>query len=334
MKKQLLAALLLPVTALAQPTLSHVENYTIGTTLRFINCDPAAAGPAGANQTWNFGNLSSLNDTATVWVIAPPTTNNPFPGAEFVLQDDDSSYLYYDTSATEINMIGLVDSSTSNFGNMGYSNPMLIIPRPFTYMDNAADSFYNQGTFLGFSFTGAGGTMMEADAYGTLQLPHDTFTNVLRIKTYTEEEDMITGLGMLNTRIASYTWYIDSIPGALLRIDSMKFTGAYNDSSVDVQYYYNAQPTGLGEVKAHKLQAAAGITGNELVLSASFEQGRQYEAAVYSLNGQKVYSTAFPGASGTQRLTMGSDLAAGTYIITLRRKGDFRSQVVMKVVKP
>lgn len=333
MKKLLFSLLILPFHAFAQPTLNNAENYAIGSTLKYVNCNAVAAGPAGANITWNFGNLTAIGDSTTIWVIAPPTTNNPFPGAEFVLHYDDSSYIYYDTSLNEINMIGLVDSSIGNFGNMGYSNPMLVMPRPIDYLDNTADSFYNTGVFLGFSFTGAGGVMMEADAYGTLQLPNDTFSNVLRIKTYTEEEDIITGLGTLNTKIASYTWYVDTLAGAILRIDSMKFTGAYNDSSVDVSYYYIDHPTSVNETKAtQKMNVSASFAGNDLLIVANFEAGKQYELNVYSLNGQKVYNSSFAGAAQQQRFELG-DVSAGTYIVALRKKGDLRSMTAIKVVK-
>jgi hypothetical protein len=334
MKKtyKLLAFLIAPFSAFAQPTISHPENYTIGTTVRRVVCDPVPPGPGGANQTWDFSTLVPTGDTQIAWVEAPPV-GTTLTDADFVLHDNDSTYMYYDTANGEINIIGMIDSSI-NQGTVDYSNPMMIIQHPITFNDMGTDSFYTSSNFGGFPVTGNGSASYVADGYGTLELPNGTYENVLRVMAQTIEYDTIDGFGAVNVVISSALWYIDSLATPLLRIDSIEISGLAQISTIDVQYYTPEVAVSVKNVKkANPIDATANLTGNELLLSGSFESGKKYEFSIYGVNGQKVYNDSFMGGSNEKRFNLGTDLNSGMYILTMHRVNDASSVKVLKLVK-
>jgi hypothetical protein len=292
-------------------------------------CDSVWAGPAGANQTWNFSGLTSTGDTS-VHVNVPPVTNNPFPLANIAQHNEkDSTYSHLQQTTTATYMWGDIDSSTNGLSII-FSDSRLVIERPFTFGDNAADTF----AYTVDTETGSGVLAMEADAYGTLMLPHDTFNNVLRVKT----ESFDTVAGTVNTIISttSYSWYADTSRAPLLRIDSFNvIIGFISFTSTDVQYTIPyVQPTSVGKIPvAEKIAVNAHLDNTGLVLNGSLENGKQYELALYSINGQKIFGSNFTANGATQRFAVDNGLASGNYILTIHRKNQLSTLTAIKLNK-
>ncbi len=337
MKKtyKLLAFLILPLSAAAQPTLTTPEFYnTAGTVVKRIICDPIAPGPSGANQIWDFSGLSETGDTLTQ-IVGQPVPGNPFPSANVSLYNPtDSIYTHYEQTTTETLQWGAVDS-TSDPANVIYTDPMLMMRRPLTYGDTATDSFAYYSDFGGIMLNAEGGLSVEADAYGTLYLPYDTFTNTVRLRIHHQEQDSIDGIGNLIFDIVFYVWYSNDHSSALFRVDSLTVSGLANDTFVDVQYLLTeGVVTGIKNVaSAKKIDCAVHLDNNALLLTGNLENGKQYEVALFGINGQQVYKSGFVASGSEQRFAIDNDLSSGTYILTIRQKGNIGSFSTIKVVK-
>ena len=336
MKKnyKLLAFILLPFSSIAQPTVLNAESYILGTTIKRVICDSTGAGPSGASQIWNFMSLNPTGDTMRIQNIAPLTVN-PFPNANIAQSfPNDTMYSHLQQTATQTWYWGDLDSSSLN-ASIYYSNPLLVMGRPFTYMDTASDSFAYTTNYMGLPVTATGAVFIEADAYGTLTLPNGTFNNVLRVKTTRNEADSLTGVGMEYITITSYCWYSDTSHSPLLRIDSIVATGLYNLEFVDVQYLHSQTPTAsVGQLpSSSRINLDAHLDNSGLLLNGQLENGRHYEMALFSVNGQKVYETSFAASGAEHRFVPAADLSAGSYILSIRKKGEFASLTTIKLVK-
>ena len=332
--KKLLTILLLPLSTLAQPIVQNAEHYTIGTTIKYITCGPIGAGPAGINQVWNFTGLSSIGDTQTNWITAPPT-NNAFPTADFVINDEDNTHTYVNSTTTESVNLGMLDSTTGD--TVDYVTGQLRMKRPFTYLDTAVDSYSYVSAFGTMPLYAEGNQHFKADGYGTLYLPNDTFLNVTRVRIVFYERDSIETLGNIDINGIMHVWYSDTGAAPLLRVDSLHISstiiGFPTIDTMDVRYLYTEQPTAIANPSQQVPVLVTGhLASNTLSLTGNFEQGKQYDIAMFGMNGQKVYGNSFTGSNTTQHFNTG-DLSNGVYIITVRKKGDIASTNVIKVVK-
>lgn len=335
MKKyyNVMVALMLPVSAMAQPVITSAENNTIGTVVRRLVCDPVSAGPGGAAQSWNFSNLTPTGDTIVAYNIAP-IPGHPFTGANLAQSNvSDSTYSHFEQTSNETILLGMLDSSGNN-ASITYDDGMLLMRRPFTYADTATDSFSFTTNFSGFPVYAAGGLAINADGYGTLYLPNDTFTNVLRVRIETHEQDSIDGIGNVFIDNVYYVWYSNLHSSPLLRVDSINISGMASLNVVDVQYFLMETPTtGINTLPAQRQSFSANLQGNSLLLAGELHRGRNYEVGLFSVDGRKLFGTNFAADESNPRFNIAAEMPGGTYIVTLRKMGDSGSFKAIKIVK-
>jgi len=226
--KKLYATFLLLITAgttiLAQPTYTQASLPSVGTVLTMINVNPSGLVPgnAGANQTWNFGAAAPNGTTSTSYILSPASTpySASFPGASFVERTTNaagsSAFVYFSSNASNAEMIGLVDSTTSLLISYSYSNPRRIMNFPFTYNSTFTDASTAFASYMSGSYTinqyRRGTVTFTGDAYGTVTNPAGTFSNTLRTKTVESVTDSILVVGLpvpasiVTTNTVSYSW--------------------------------------------------------------------------------------------------------------------------------
>jgi len=241
----LLSLCALSYESIAQLTVNTCENFSIGTVLKFRNCQTSGVyhGDTGANQTWDFSNLSTI-DTVTEWVLSPSATphGSMYPTATFVEKHSDGTYVYAHATADSGYLVGFEDSV--NQFVIQYSNSMLFAVRPISYGDTATDSFVMNYSSSSLNFPGKGQSSIIADGYGTLILPNASYSNVLRLKIMQVEAD--TSTPPYITTIITYGWWDNIHNSALLKIDS---TNSPTYISQDVLYMISeAVPTGVKQV--------------------------------------------------------------------------------------
>src|SRR6188768_1501296 len=102
-----LIALLITVGAIAQPTVNSSTYPAPGTTLVYteVNATALSEGSGGANQSWNFSNLTATGMTSTTSYVTASSTPyaSSFPGSNLAASTPDGSggflYSYYTHSA-------------------------------------------------------------------------------------------------------------------------------------------------------------------------------------------------------------------------------------------
>lgn len=336
MKKtyKLLAFLILPLQAIAQPVLNNAAYYSTNTVLRRVVCEPVAPGPSGANQIWDFSQLIATGDTMVGFVM-PSIAGNPFPSPDFAIHDPGANtYTHFLQTGTETQQWGIIDSTNPEYSIIN-TDPILTLRRPLTYGDTATDIYFYSTSNTGFPVLAWGDLSYEADAYGTLYLPNDTFTNTVRVRMVYHQQDSLIGLGNLYYDYAFYVWYSDESVSPVLRVDSISITGVASLQTVDVKYLL--KEADLADVEdvlnAGRLRCSAYLSDNGLLVNGSLENGKQYEVGLFGINGQQVYKSHFVASGTEQRFAIDNTLGSGTYIVTIRRKGDMGSFNTIKVVK-
>ena len=177
----LAAVVLLHFSSIAQPviTQSGIAN-NFNADFYYADATGFAPGSAGANQIWDYSSLESMyigTDTAipvagSAYAAEFPTANylykfnGPFTGGDL--------YFYHNLTPTKFEILSLgYDSDT---GDNFSPNPKTYVTFPYTFGTVFTDSYQSTTETSATTFTAT------YDAYGTLIMPFDTFTNVVRQK--------------------------------------------------------------------------------------------------------------------------------------------------------
>ncbi len=247
MTKLIFSLLILFVAAInlkSQTTLTSANNPSIGDLQYQVSADTIgiSQGNAGANQVWNFQNLTRRDSTVIMW-IDPATTpyGSNFPQSNICTHD--SSYDYFKTSTTQMEYVG----SKSEVTILNYSNFEMINSYPFTFNSTANDNYSGVINSNGDVIIRTGSTNIVGDAYGTISLPFGTYTNALRTKSTVNVKDSSTMYQMaINTSYTIYAWFAPGKKFSVFSIMYYSFTipgyGTFNRKVV----YYNPSSTPLG----------------------------------------------------------------------------------------
>lgn len=322
MKPILYTALLLVVPAIsfAQPTITKMENHTIGTVVKQARDSThfPAPGSAGASQTWNFTTLVP-QDTLTERIVAPSSTmfGTNFPYASYARIADGGRYTYIQKTPTENYMVGAVDSGSGT--TVKYYDKTVFSQTPMTYSKSVNDVYTCLSSMS--ADTSKGTTQMVADGWGTLVLPNGTFTNTIRVKMQIHQVDSIqVGSnkmpGILDA--TTYMWYDDQHHSPLMRWDSTHYDYTLGQINVTNVTYLLSEtyPVSVKDVPKERRYIAT-LVNNRLFVCGKFDIGRKYNVSLFSLNGQMIQSAQLEG-DGQLQMPMNNDLPVGMYVVTLQ----------------
>lgn len=230
-----LLALAIPAITFGQLTVKNAEDFTIGTVLKFQECDTTNVQPGGLgpNQTWDFSTLKATKDTVTEWMVSPSSTpsGSQFQTSNTVEKYSDGNYVYANKTADKSYLLGYV-SSKSNM-TINYPKPILFAERPYTFGVIISDSFTDNCASPYYSFNGVGSVILEPDGYGTLILPNKTYHNVLRVKVLQSETDTVKQYNSTSKMVSvTYAWFDGVNKSALLKI-STTHSSSYNKKTVE-----------------------------------------------------------------------------------------------------
>lgn len=220
----------------AQPTLNNIENFVVGMTLVFQECDTSGVkvGKKGGNRIWDFSDLQSLNSkTITEDMILPDSTNykDQFPTANLVEKYSDGRLVFAEINKNENYLVGFVDNTIPI--NMKYEKPMLFAKRPIHFSDSISDTYTTKYNIKNLDFKGQGTVTIIADGYGTLVLPNGKFENVLRVKITQQQKDTLVQYSTnTSTSTVTYVWFNDKYRSALLKISKTK-SDYYSNKTVE-----------------------------------------------------------------------------------------------------
>ncbi len=324
MKKNLLSILsaitIMSSVAVAQPTLNSTNyNPVSGDILTLQQYSYINPGTAGANQTWNFTSITQSTNAAIAYTYAAVASTNTatFPNAN-------QQY----SSSTTIGFNKITTTAEQNYGikqgtvNIVYSNPEDQMQYPFTMGTSYSDPFVATFTSGGYNYLRYGTTTQTGDAYGTIQLPGGTFSNVLRahyVQNYKDSTN-IPGFGpyVMTYNNDQYMFYLPNNHMPIFSTFSISITSISGTQSSTASNKLVTIVTGINEqlkyiqsMNFYPNPSTSGIINLDLNLNESIK----YEIAMYDNLGREVLRTnAQEGISGYNFRTIDvSKIAGGLY---------------------
>ena len=320
MKKTLL--LLLGASAMfsAQITLTKAANDPIsGNLVNYNHVTGVVNNSAtGANVTFSNGGLIMGVSSITTYSTPTSTEISTFPGSTIKMADG-ATTVYYKASSTKLEITGIVNpQATLNFNvdNGTYNS------YPLTY--GPAQNDTAKGTFSSSSANGLfSGTMAAiADAYGTLIIGNQTYSNVLRVK-YTQNFNLYASFDIIyanpigTVTNTAYAYYDASHRYALLNSTS-------GNISVPLLSINQTVATALALNEAFLATSSNAVKKENLVVYPNPAQDfigfkgntdNYSKANIYSLDGKLVKTSDVK--SGNIQI---SDLPPASYFIEISGK--------------
>jgi len=314
----------------AQITLTGSDNLNIGDTYRYDiydaieNIDP---GPSGGGLTWDFSNISGTYISGKPVECVNPT-GTPFADSSAVQQANlctktadsiDGPYVYYHLDNTGQTLLGNGHYESENVSFANYYDDLTGMEFPFTYGDTYSDSYdvkiYNV-TAGGYIMRDSGSVYTEADAYGSLSTPAETYNNVLRIRTITTSYTWLnfggewTFTGMNST--INYNWYAVGIKVPIMTItEFVGFTGYSAQYLVE-----NNFPVGMEEIEELDFVVFPNPASDYILFRCEQDI---LQCKIYSLDGRILEDTKLSSGSKLYR-TQVSQYPPGIYILEARLK--------------
>jgi hypothetical protein len=362
MKKILFTAITLfsyGAALIAQPTLTST-NFTpvVGDNQFYYVADSNSVidNTVGANVIFNYSGLQTYGITQTQSYVNPATTTytGDFPAATYA--DSTSSFPinknYTQAIATDSLMnIGFVANNTAQ-GTVvvKYStNAEKIMQFPFNFNNFFIDDYSGVFTLtvasIPINTNGNGQATVNADAWGTLQLPMGvTIDSVLRVKTieYLVTDTVKPGAPFPNilpiTVNASYVNYykpsISKFPLLSFITGSSVQGGSILDSTQQVITQYPMPTVGIDELNANSINLSLypnPTKNNYSTLSFNLENNT--EAAINVLNSlgqnvQPVYSGNLPQGKN-EIIVKTANLSRGLYFVSIKLGNKITTQKLL-----
>lgn len=324
MKKtlQLTVLSLLSVSMTAQVTINGADiNPSVGNAITDNTSAYSSPGNAGANQTWDFSSLTSTGTSTTN--INASSTN----GANMVFSSASADAHYSITSSSQ-EIKEIFASSTT----ITYSNGEKVLQFPLAFNASYSDTF--RATFMSgglYPAVRAGYNTLEVDGYGTLILPSQTITDVVRVHL---QQDYADTIDIGTPYIIAYTsdiyiWYKAGFKSALLGMTSFDAGGQVSSYGT----YTNATNVGIDRIEGVE---EVKILGNPVIenLNFSIETNTSLDVdyQLVDLSGSVVYSSNSASlTSGTNVLTISTDnLAAGVYALKITSGESAISKLIIR----
>ncbi len=248
MKRFLPFILFVPFISVAQISIDLSDMTQVGDVItRKADTMSVLAGPgaAGANQTWNFTQLSTyiIDETTQVMNASDAPNGSSFPGSNLAMTNDNVNYLYFNQNASQLITLGFAGDLLGNGTPIvaPFTSGLLVHNFPRTYGSNFSDNYVIDVTLDGSSisplvnqvrFKRTAQILDTTDAWGQLTTPLTTY-NSLRAKRTEFSADSIWVQAVFpptwtlfqtsfDTTI-SYQWYADQgkLAVAELTFDSL-----------------------------------------------------------------------------------------------------------------
>ena len=176
-----LAISLLGFSAFSQITLTSTRHgLKPGDVQVMLRAEYADPGPGGAKQVWNFSDLKIYSEERNLMLDATTVEKyGVMPSATVAVTTGGDYHGMFRITATENDNIGYFGKDY----HVVFSQPHRRMIYPFTFGDSYRAHFSGYGVYPGATTDIAGDYSFEADAYGTLILPNNILTNVLRVRT-------------------------------------------------------------------------------------------------------------------------------------------------------
>ncbi|MBI2270461.1 MAG: T9SS type A sorting domain-containing protein [Bacteroidetes bacterium] len=334
---------------LAQPTITSADFPTLTSKWAELSDNRAgmhAVTAGGANLNWDYSTgYYVIDDTSFTSFMTPASVPNGwgsnFPTADLAQYSAvDSMAQFFELNTTGIYFDGMYSGTKYGFGKMDYTPDMYFLPTPFTYNSTKSNTsrivaLTKYGTYNA-KFILRVTQNLTADAYGTLKTPAGTYSNTLRVHTFSYSYDSIfvdfTGSGTYSLLSGegpkdtsdTYSWYSAAQKAPVASAD---FEGpASKSASVSATYYdFTLLPSSVKELNAAKaLNVYPNPAVNQPVYFSFDANSTVTNIVIYNASGQLVRTEQIAGAN--QLLLQTNDMNAGIYFYSLNDKNGKQTQ--------
>lgn len=226
----------------------HIGDNLIKKQVEYI--DP---GKGGENVTWNFSQLTVVNDQYEVSYTVPLLYEGLYRLGSNISIDPKQVSANSLITCTEHNTMYFSEIKNNQLQAIGHENPTTVLeynPRmimdkyPTYYRDSYKQSYQSESLYSGRYLTKVKGYKeMKADGYGSITLPTGTYSNVLRIKYVQTIEYTSLGntpsneLKELNYEVTTYKWYIKGYRYPVFETMKMVYTNTGLEGG-SLAFYY------------------------------------------------------------------------------------------------
>lgn len=340
---------------LAQPTITSADFPTVTSKWAELNDNRTGmhtVPTSGANLTWDYSTgYYVIDDTSFTSFITPASVPNGwgsnFPTADLARYDAvDSIAQFLELNTNGLFFDGMYLGSKFGLGKMDYIPDLYYLPTPFTYNNTKSNTSrivaltkyltYNAKYIIRVTQN------ITADAYGTIKTPAGTYSNTLRVHTFSYSYDSIfvdlSGSGTY-TLISNdgpkdtsntYTWYSAAQKAPVASVD---FEGPATKSVSSGATYFNftLQPSGITELnKIKALNVYPNPAVNQPVYFSFDASSTVTSLSIYNTSGQLVRTEQIAGTN--QLLLQTSEMNAGIYFYSFNDKNGKQIQAGKFVV--
>ena len=327
------------ITTAATPTVGLIYNMMSDTAVADLPMFTVSAGSSTA-QTWNYTTQFVTTYSNPTSFVAP--AGNPgassFPGATLASNQGGSTWAYFSTSTSGMNLIGVDITKMGISAALTFTPAVQEFPTPFTY-SNSVTSVSKASTVVTYSsipvtIVAHENQTITADAFGTITTPAGTYTNTLRYKIKSITSDSATAIispTPLYSSIDStiqYSWYENSTNSLVMSITM----SAKNDSVRTAQYLQNVTFAGISTVKQTLLTTNLypNPTSGISYLSYENQTSANVSAAIFDVTGRHVATLINNQQQAAGKQTVSIDvnnlqLSQGLYMVQLTVNGAMKT---------
>lgn len=352
MKKLLLLLFLSSsIDAISQIKIELGDMPLAGDTPRYSIAEPSPSfllsyKNTGANYTWNFDSLKSLEQDVEKYLSSSQTNYN-FPGTIAKLYADTFElgavmftdiYDFFDTSSSSFTMIGR--GLTYGFPiSIPFTKKDSIYQFPLEYLDRDSSIFEAKfvQAFLGVYYLSNGYRINEVDGYGQITTPFGTF-DVIRVVTDIVQSDTIsydTTQARINTHRRDYKWLAKGMEYPILQVSGTVTSGNFFPLSISYKdSIHPSNPVGIHE-KAIPSNAISiqpnPILDNQLRIVIELENSQFNKAELLDISGKEVFSKNFQAVTSKKTFSFDLDpgLPNGIYFLRISGKHNAISKKVV-----
>ncbi len=314
----------LAFTVSAQLSLTKAFNEPVlGNTYTKKGYDSVGVIPknTGAGQNWNFSTVTSNTfvEVSTYTTVASTPSASSFPTATIAEDLGTSSYNYWKSTATQYELVGFADPTTS----ANFTNTAIAAIWPITFGYSNTDLF--AGSISSGTMTGpANGTIVtNATGSGTITLPGSTvLTNILQLKINNSlYATLPTSFGTftISSKSTDYNYYSGTQKFPVLTVSYQKQTvssafGPTVTITADIRIN-NAVLTGINNVNfdAINYNVYPNPATESVNINLSNDKTENVSVVVMNNLGQIVKSIDLGNAIEVKYLMNTADLASGIY---------------------
>jgi hypothetical protein len=328
------------ITACGQsPVITSSDIASIGDAFVVTNSNPLIdfdSADTGPDHNWDYSFLETITTDTSIWLNEEDTDPLYF----FLwLSSDIAEQMTSDISTdyfTVEDVYNFYTKDDDEFALAGFGGIISGIPFPVSFDDN--DILYQFPLTYGDSWSSVSGFDMEipgvatwsetrersthADGWGTLTTPFGEF-QTLRLNSVVEISDVIEYGGIeypFSYTLTEYKWLMNDGGIPVLQINTQNLLGSETITQVICRtgpVTSTVAPSGENATQSSLYH----VPGNsEMLLQINSAESVHLSASIVSQYGSSVYAFEHVN-SGSNRLTLPEQLAAGLYFLVIQSEG-------------